>query len=127
MSVLRTKRLSHDSRGRHHGTPSPWLPVTAVFLGIALMVVWWKPWRISEQFASSQRGIGTIAEVKAGFRGKYSRSFTYRVRMADGTEGEATLRDAFSPGTRLRFLYSKGTRNHLRVYAYEQCSSECSP
>ena len=106
---------------------SPWLPVAMVLCGTAIMLLWWKPWRYSESFGPSQRAVGTVIELKSGFQGKYRSAFTHQIRLADGSEGEATLRQAFSPGTRLRMLYSLGTRRHLRVYAFEVCSSDCTP
>lgn len=114
------------------------LGVLAAVLAIAALgvTVWWSPWQAkSSMFSphagvppsgSAVNGVAIIEAVKAGHRGKHGGTFTYRVRLNDGTEGEITIGEVFSPGTRLRLLYTHAQGSQLSVHAYEQCNGACT-
>jgi hypothetical protein len=119
------------TRRAHRGSErlrSPWVVtavvgvVTATVVGL---VIWLTPLFPKEHFGPRQSGIATILEAKYGFRGKFGGRFTYRVRLNDGAEGDITIREAFSPGTRLRLSYTRGSAGHIGVAAYQQCRDDC--
>ena len=86
-----------------------------------------RPWRYVISSGPSRNGVASITAVTSGVRGRHTGSYSYRVRLDDGTEADMTLPEVFSPGTRLRLAYNRGWRSQLNVFAYQVCASECVP
>lgn len=100
------------------------------FLAVALAFAFlaaWRPWLYASAAGPARRGVATIAAVQAGVHGEHGASFTYRVTLDDGTEGDISLPVVFSPRTRLRLAYNRGWHGQLNVLAYQECRGDCAP
>jgi len=126
IAVGRTPKMTpHRQRRDSERRPAPWAPIAVVTAATIGLIVWLKPWAAQEHFGPQQTGVATVLEVNSGFRGRFGGSFTYRVRLDDGAEGDITIREAFSPGTRLRLAYTRGSAGHIGVATYQQCRDDC--
>jgi len=125
------RRLKAVRRPWWHGIIS-----ATILVAIAFAIVWWRPWQFAgarpafitaSPPASARQGVATIESIKTGHRGKYGPGiFAYTVRLDDGVQADMTIGEAFSPGTRLRLLYSRGGGNGpLFIHAYELCRNGC--
>jgi hypothetical protein len=113
---------------RRRGTPLKVWQVAlmvAIALGIALLL-YARPW-VADPVGPIQHGVASIMSVQAGWHGKWTSIYVYRVRLTDGGEGAIRLRDSFAPGTRLRLAYARDTRGGILVFAYERCGEDCGP